>query len=102
MLARALPGHRWRPRPPPTAPPARTEVTVDLTRSSNPTLVVVRGCPGQCDLETSVDGLAWKVVGSASDPFFTITPVLGTPVRFVKLKSISDLGRVAEVSIWVA
>ena len=88
--------------PPPTAPPTRQEVTVDLTRSRNPTYVVVRGCPGQCDVETSVDGLAWKVVGSGSEPFFTITPVLGTPVRYVKLKSVTDLNRVAELSVWVA
>ncbi|MGH9223768.1 MAG: hypothetical protein ACRD2W_08265 [Acidimicrobiales bacterium] len=88
--------------PPPTAPPGRQETTVDLTRSSTPTLIVVRGCPAQCDVETSVDGLAWKVVGSGQDPFFTVTPILGTPVRFVKLKSVSDLNQVAEVSAWLA
>ena len=88
--------------PPSTAPPTRQEVTVDLARSSTPTLVVVRGCPGQCDVETSVDGLTFKVVGSGSDPFFTITPVLGTPVRYVRMKSVSDLNQLAEVSVWLA
>lgn len=88
--------------PPATAPPTRQETTVDLTRSITPTLVIVRGCPAQCDVETSVDGLSWKVVGSGQDPFFTVTPVLGTPVRFVKLKSNSDLNQMAEVSVWLA
>ncbi|MEW6155553.1 MAG: hypothetical protein AB1673_16445 [Actinomycetota bacterium] len=77
------------------------EVSVDLGSSMTPTLVVVRGCPATCDVQTSVDGLTFRTVGSAATPFALVTPVLSAPVRYVKVASTTDLGALAEVSVWL-
>lgn len=89
---------------PPAAPVATSqELSVDLGQSRLPTLIVVRGCPSTCGVETSVDGLTFKLVGSVTRPFASITPILSAPVRYVKTTTTgTDLSRLAEVSVWVA
>jgi hypothetical protein len=86
--------------PPPTGLGAATEVSVDLGVSRVPALIVVRGCPGDCKVDTSPDGTAWTVVGSSGEPFFEITPVTAPPIRYVRVSSTSALDRLAEVSVW--
>ena len=76
------------------------EATVDLTRSTVVSLVVVRGCPATCDVETSVDGLSYKLVGTGDQPFQIVTPPRGPDVRYVRVKSVGDLNRLTEVSVW--
>lgn len=76
------------------------EVTVDLTRSTAIALIVVRGCPAACDVDTSVDGLTYKLVNSGDQPFQFVTPPRGPDVRYVRVKSVADLSRLTEVSVW--
>ena len=76
------------------------EVVVELDSPTNVALVPVRGCPARCDVELSEDGKDWKLVGSSVDPFFAITPPIGPAVGWVRVRSVEDLSRLAEVSVW--
>jgi hypothetical protein len=73
---------------------------VDLTKSTAISLIVVRGCPAVCDVESSVDGLAYKIVGTGDAPFQFVTPPQGPDIRYVRVRSVADLSRLAEVSVW--
>lgn len=86
--------------PPTAAIPATQEVSVDLGRPRVPPFIAVRGCSQDCKVDTSVDGTTWTVVGSGTTAFFTVTPIVAPPVRFVRVRSTSDLSRLAEVSVW--
>lgn len=79
---------------------APNQLSIDLGASTTVRLIVVRGCPGRCSVETSVDGLAWKIVGSGDDPFFSVTPAVGPDVRYLRVRSPNPLTPLAEVSAW--
>lgn len=79
---------------------APNQFAVDLERSTTVRLIVVRGCPGRCSVETSVDGLTWRIVGSGDEPFFSVTPAVGPDVRHVKVRSPNPLTSLAEVAAW--
>lgn len=79
-----------------------TEAVVDLARARSIALVVVRGCPGTCEVATSADQQAWPVAGTAMGQAFTVTPPAATSARYVRVRSTTglDLGRVTEISVW--
>lgn len=87
-------------RPPSNPGPATQEVTVELVPPQVPALVVVRGCAGDCKVETSVTGNPWTLAGSTAKPYLSVTPLTGPPVRFVRVRSSTNLPELAEVSVW--
>lgn len=88
------------PLTPASAPPSTREATVDLAGSRPVSFIVVRACPRVCQVDTSVDGLAWRMVGSGDVPHFFVTPPVGPAVRYVRVRSTTELNRLAEVSVW--
>jgi hypothetical protein len=85
---------------PTNPPPSTREVTVDLAGSTPVSFIVVRACPRVCQVDTSVDGLAWRMVGSGDVPHFFVTPPVGPAVRYVRVRSTTELNGLAEVSVW--
>lgn len=85
---------------PATLPASAQEAIVTLDKSRPVELIVVRGCPGDCQVETSIDAQSWKLVGSGKVPFFSITPPLGPDVYQIRVRSGSDVSRMAEISVW--
>ena len=88
------------PTPPPapttssTAPAPQT-ATIDLGRSVDVSLVVVRGCA--CQVERSVDGQSWTVLGRSTGNSAVVPARVGA-ARYVRLTGpVSDL---REVSVW--
>jgi hypothetical protein len=80
--------------------PDTQEVTLELVPPRVPAFVVVHGCLADCKVETSVDGNPWTLVGSSTKPYLSITPLTGPPVRFVRVRSSTNLNQLAEVSVW--
>lgn len=80
----------------------RTAVAVDLGRSLPVTLVVVRGCPAECGVETSADGRTWTEAGTGSGAHLTVSPRAGATARQVRVRSTRglDVSRLAEISVW--
>lgn len=79
----------------PTTAPAANQVTIDLGRLAEVSLVVVRGCT--CTVDRSADGQAWTEVGRVSG-FAAVAPARPGPARFVRLTGI--YGEAGEVSVW--
>lgn len=81
---------------------ARSGVAVDLGRARAVSLVVVRGCPGDCAVESSVDGRSWRILATRSGAGTTVAPPAGTTARWIRVRSPAgaDLSRMAEVSVW--
>ncbi|MGH9280239.1 MAG: hypothetical protein ACRD12_19330 [Acidimicrobiales bacterium] len=87
--------------PPSPPPPPASEVMIDLGVNRFPALINVRDCQTACNVETSLNRVDWTIVGSGDRQFFSITPVSGPPVHFVRITSTAtDLNRLAEVSVW--
>ena len=69
--------------------------TIDLGRSAEVSLIVVRGCA--CQVERSTDGQTWTAVGRSTG-YTAVSPSRTGPARFVRLTGpLSDLH---EVSVW--
>jgi hypothetical protein len=75
-------------------------VTLELVPPQVPALIVVHGCSGDCKVETSVTGNPWTLAGSSAKPYLAITPLSGPPVRFIRVRSSTNLVELAEVSVW--
>ncbi len=80
---------------------ARAWLQVDLEATISPTLVVLRGCPASCLVETSPDGGTWAVLGTASGPDATLQPRV--PARWVRVTADGNqLAQITELSVWPA
>jgi hypothetical protein len=78
-----------------TVEPVAESATIDLGRSAEVSLVVVRGC--SCQVERSVDGQAWTPIGRSTG-FAAVVPARTGAARYVRLTgSLADL---REVSVW--
>lgn len=89
------------PAQPSAATRPMTTITVDLGRSRPVDLVVVRGCPAGCQIETSDDGRTWIAAGvDDRRPFVAADAPRGTTARAVRVRSPADLGGLGEVSAW--
>jgi hypothetical protein len=87
-------------RAPSTPGPAGQEVVLELVPPQVPALIVVHNCAGDCKVETSITGNPWTLAGSSAKPYLAITPLTGPPVRFVRIRSSTNLSELAEVSIF--
>ena len=80
---------------------AVTTIAVDLGTPRRLELIVVRGCPADCAIEASTDGETWTAVTSAGTPqYLAARPPAGTMAGALRVRSVADLGRLAEVSGW--
>jgi len=85
-----------------TSAGVRTAIAVDLGRSRPVSLVVARGCPADCTVETSADGRTWSAAGTGTGARFTVAPRAGATAHWVRVRSTSgvDVSRLAEISAW--
>jgi hypothetical protein len=78
-----------------TAPRPNDSVTVDLGRTAEVPLIVVRGC--SCDVERSVDGQTWTAVGRSTG-YTAVVPSRTGAARFIRLTG--SISQLHEVSVW--
>ncbi len=84
--------------------PEHKQLTVDLGSPIAVTLVVVRGCAGNCTVDGTADGKTWSQIGvSASSDTSSRDVVMAVPshrARYVRVTSDRGLGQIREVSVW--
>ena len=76
-----------------------TGVVIDLGQQRTISLVVLRGCSGQCKLAVSSDLNTWTDVGSVTGTYTTLSVAPNAPRRFVRV-STSDVASLRQVSVW--
>ena len=76
---------------------------IDLGRTVSPTLIVVRGCPQACVVDTSADDVTWQPAGTTSAPNSIVPALPNRPARYVRVSGAANLiGALTEVSVWPA
>lgn len=77
-------------------------VFIDLGAPVGITLVVVRGCPGRCTVETSLDGSRWRVMaaGQAAGGDVAVAAPRPTRASHVRISSDGSIAGLREVSVW--
>jgi hypothetical protein len=80
--------------------PRHSAVFIDLGQRASTSLVVVRGCPQSCRVETSLDGRTWRLTGvaQAGEAAFPLTR--SVPTRYVRVSGSPTIDGLTEVSVW--
>ena len=78
---------------------APTGVVIDLGHPANVSLAVIRGCSGQCRIDTSSDLVTWTAAGRVAGPYATISVSSGGLVRYVRVTT-DVVTALRQVSTW--
>jgi hypothetical protein len=76
-----------------------TAVIVDLGQQRAISLIVLRGCSGQCKVAVSADLTAWTDVGSATGAYTTMSVTANRSARFVRV-STGNVTSLRQLSVW--
>ncbi|HEX9774784.1 MAG TPA: hypothetical protein VGB83_04295 [Actinomycetota bacterium] len=82
--------------------PTHREATVDLGAVRPVSLVAVRGCEGDCAVELSGNGSAWRpfATGSSGNGFVAMKPAREARGRYVRVRSSVGIEHLREMSVW--
>jgi len=77
-----------------------TGAVIDLGTDRAVSLVVVRGCSGQCRISLSSDLTAWSDAGSLSGEYATAPITLNRSARYIRLSGTPNVSLLRQVSVW--
>lgn len=79
---------------------APSGAVIDLGTERAVSLVVVRGCSGQCHISVSSDLSAWSDAGSLSGEFASAPITLNRSARYIRLLGTPNVPLLHQVSVW--
>jgi len=79
---------------------APTGVVVDLGKLQSVSLVVVRGCAGQCTIAVGGDLSALQDAGSVSGDYAALAVSPARSARYVRVTGSPNVSRLRQISVW--
>jgi hypothetical protein len=79
---------------------APTGVVVDLGKLQPVSLVVVRGCAGQCMIAVGGDLSALQDAGSVSGDYAALAVSPARSARYVRVTGSPNVSRMRQISVW--